>query len=94
MKTKTKAMILAGVFVITTTLPVTALARRGGAAGARGIQGQTQSSESRTRQQQSLKDGSCVNSTGATSKGQNQTDQDRRGEQQRLRDESCILPVE
>lgn len=92
MKIKTKAMILAGVFVITTTLPVTALARRGGAAGAKGIQGQTQSSESRTRQQ--LGDGSCVNLTGAASKGQNQTDQDRRGEQQRLRDESCILPVE
>ncbi|MDL1963634.1 MAG: hypothetical protein LWW98_04705 [Deltaproteobacteria bacterium] len=93
MKTKTKAMILAGVFVMTTTLPMTALARRGGAAGAKGIQGQTQSNEIRTRQQR-LEDGSCVNPTGAESKGQNQTDQDRSGEQQRLRDESCVVPVE
>ena len=94
MKTRTKALILAGVFVMTMTLPVTALARRGGAAGTKGIQGQTQSNEIRTRQQQRLKDGSCVNPTGAASKGQNQTDQDRRGEQQRLRDESCVVPVE
>jgi hypothetical protein len=94
MKTKTKAMILAGVFVITTTLPVTALARRGGAASAKGIQGQTQRNESQTKQQQRLRDGSCVNLTGAASQGQNKTNQDKRGERPRLRDGSCVVPVE
>jgi len=92
MRTKTKAMILAGLFAMTATFPVTALARRGGAAGAGGIQGQTQRNEIQTRQQ--LGDGSCVNPTGATSKRQKQTDQDKRGEQQRLRDKSCVVPVE
>ena len=94
MKTKTKAMILAGLFAMTATFPVTALARRGGAAGAGVIQGQTQRNEIQTKQQQRLKDGSCVNPTGATSKGQNQTDHGKGGDKQRLQDGSCILPVE
>ena len=94
MKTKTKAMILAGVFAMTATFPVTALARRGGAAGAKGMQGQTQRNNSQARQQQRLRDGSCVNNTGAVSQRQNQTDRGKRGTRPRLRDGSCIFPVE
>ena len=94
MKTKTKAMILAGVFVITTTLPVTALARRGGAAGAKGVQGQTQKNESQTRQQQRRRDGSCLKNTGAASQGQTQRNEKQTRRQKRLRDGSCVVPVE
>ena len=94
MKTKTKAMVLAGVFVITTTLPVTALARRGSAAGAKGVQGQTQRNEKQTRQQKRFRDGSCVNSTGAAFQGQTQRNEKHTRQQQRLRDKSCVVPVE
>ncbi len=94
MKTKTKAMILAGLFAMTVTFPVTALARRGGTAGAKGMQAQTQRNDSQARQQQRLQDGSCTNNTGAVSQKQNQTDRGKGGDKQRLQDGSCILPVE
>jgi len=94
MKTKTKAMILAGVFAMTATFPVTALARRGGVAGSKGMQVQTQRNDSQARQQLRLRDGSCANSTGAVSQRQNKTDRGKKGTGQRLRDGSCILPVE
>ncbi len=86
MKTKTKAIILAGVFVITTTLPVTALARRGGAANAKGVQGQTQRNESQVRQQHRNRDGSCVNSTGAAFKGRTQRNEIKTRQLHRFRD--------
>ncbi len=90
-------MILAGVFAITATFPVTALARRGGAAGAKGMQGQTQRNDSQARQQLRLRDGSCVNSTEAVSQGQTQRKERKNvqtRQRQRLQDGSCILPVE
>ncbi|MCK5244077.1 MAG: hypothetical protein KAJ90_02320 [Desulfobacterales bacterium] len=55
MKTRTKATILAGVFMITAALPVTVLAGKKGA-----VQGQTQRNENRNQHQQRLRDGSCV----------------------------------
>ena len=94
MKTKTKAMILAGVFVMTTTLPVTALARRGGAAGVNGVQGQTQRNEKQMKQQKRHRDGSCVNSIGTASQEQTQRNESQTRQQQRLRDGSCVVPEE
>ena len=97
MKTKTKAMILAGVFAMTATFPVTALARRGGATGAGGIQGQTQRNGSQARQQLRLRDGSCLNSTGAASQGpqrKQRTNVPTRQQRQRLQDGSCVVPAE
>ena len=94
MKTKTKAMILAGLFAMTATFPVTALARRGGASSGKGMQGQTQKNNSQARQQLRVQDGSCVNYTGAVSKRQNRTDRGKKVDNSRLQDGSCILPVE
>ena len=94
MKTKTKAMILAGLFAMTATFPVTALARRGGAACTKGMQGQTQKNDSKARQQQRFRDGSCGNTTGAVSQRQNQTDRNKKGEKSRLQDGSHVVPVE
>ena len=93
MKTKTKAMVLAGVFAITASLPVTALARRGGAAGAGGICEQTQRNDSRMSQRQ-RRNGTCVNRAEAIFQKQNQTDQNKKGERPRRRDGSCIVPAE
>ena len=95
MKTKTKAMILAGVFAITATFPVTALARRGDTECAKGMQGQTQRNDSQARQR--LEDGSCVNSTGVVSQEQTQKKERknvRTRQQKRLQDGSGVVPVE
>ncbi|MFV9690960.1 MAG: hypothetical protein ACNY01_08355 [Desulfobacteria bacterium] len=85
MKTRTKATILAGVFMITAALPVTVLAGKNGA-----VQGQTQRNENRN-QHQRLRDGSCVNRTGPAS--QEKQRNENRNQQQRLRDGSCVDPV-
>lgn len=97
MKTKTKAMILAGVFAMTATFPVTALARRGGAAGSKGMQVQTQRNDSQARQQLRLRDGSCVNRTGVAYQGQPQRKERKNvqtRQQRRLQDGSGVVPVE
>ncbi len=90
---KTKAMILTGIFAITASLPVTALARRGGAAGTRGICEQTQRNDSQMSQRQ-RRDGTCVNRAGAISQRQNQTDQNKKGERPRRRDRLYTVPAE
>ncbi|MBN1842880.1 MAG: hypothetical protein JW883_11445 [Deltaproteobacteria bacterium] len=60
MKTKVKAAILAGAFLVTTAVPMTALARRGGGKGGPGIQKQTQTDQVRRKGQRlRLRDGSC-----------------------------------
>jgi hypothetical protein len=87
MKTRTKATILAGVFMITAALPVTVLAGKNGA-----VQGQTQRNENRNQHQQRLRDGSCVNRTGPASQ-EKQRNENRNQHQQRLRDGSCVDPV-
>jgi hypothetical protein len=87
MKTRTKATILAGVFMITAALPVTVLAGKNGA-----VQGQTQRNENRNQHQQRLRDGSCVNRTGPASQ-EKQRNENRNQHQQRLRDGSCVDPM-
>lgn len=59
MKTKVKAAILAGAFLVTTAVPMTALARRGGGKGGQAIQNQTQTDQVRRGQRLRLRDGSC-----------------------------------
>ena len=59
MKTKVKAAILAGAFLVTTAVPMTALARRGGGKGGQAIQKQTQTDQVGRGQRLRLRDGSC-----------------------------------
>ena len=59
MKTRLKAAILAGTFIIATALPMTALAGRGGRTGGQVLQKQT--TQMRRGQRLRLRDGSCLN---------------------------------
>ena len=72
MKTKVKATILAGAFLVATTVPITALAGRGGGTGGQAMQRQTQTNQVRSVQRQRLRDGSCLDAaktrSGATEK--------------------------
>ena len=60
MKTKVKATILAGAFLVATAVPVTALARGGGRTGGQTMQRQTQTDQFRRWQRLRLRDGSCL----------------------------------
>jgi len=66
MKTKIGLLLLAGAFAFSAVLPVTALAGRGGKMSGQTIQTQTQT-QPRVRDQQRLRDGSCVNPAKAQS---------------------------
>jgi len=66
MKTKIGLLLLAGAFAFSAVLPVTALAGRGGKMSGQAIQTQTQT-QPRVRDQQRLRDGSCVNPAKAQS---------------------------
>ena len=65
MKTRVKAAILAGAFLVATALPIAALAGRGGRTGDQSFQRQrprqTQANQIRRGQRLRLRDGSCVN---------------------------------
>lgn len=63
MKTKIKATILAGTFLVATVLPVTVLAGRGGRTGGQAMQRQTQTDQVRRGQRLRLRDGSCLDAT-------------------------------
>ena len=75
MKTRVKAAILAGAFLVATALPVTALAGRGGRTGGQSFQRQrprqTQTNQVRKAQRQRLRDGSCVNAANRRSRATN-----------------------
>jgi len=75
MKTRVKAAILAGAFLVATAVPVTALAGRGGKTGGQSFQRQrprqTQTDQVRRGQQLRLRDGSCVNAANRRSGGTN-----------------------
>jgi hypothetical protein len=79
MRTKVKAAILAGAFIVATAVPMTALAGRGGRTGGQSFQRQrprqTQTYQFRKCQPQRLRDGSCVKAanrgSGAEQKGGN-----------------------
>lgn len=60
MKTKVKATILAGAFMVATAVPVTALAGRGGRMGGQAMQRQSQTDQVRRGQRLRLRDGSCL----------------------------------
>ncbi len=60
MKTKVKATILAGAFLVATTVPITALAGRGGGTGGQAMSRQSQTDQVRRGQRLRLRDGSCL----------------------------------
>lgn len=62
MKTKVKATILAGAFLVATTVPITALAGRGGGTGGQAMSRQSQTDQVRKGQRLRLRDGSCLDS--------------------------------
>ncbi len=62
MKTKVKATILAGAFLVATTVPITALAGRGGGTGGQAMSRQSQTDQVRRGQRLRLRDESCLDS--------------------------------
>ena len=62
MNTKVRVTILAGAFLVATTVPITALAGRGGGTGVQSMQRQTQTYQVRSGQRLRLRDGSCLDS--------------------------------
>lgn len=60
MKTKIKATILAGTFLVATVIPATVLAGRGGRTGDQTMRRQTQTDQVRRGQRLRLRDGSCL----------------------------------